>query len=85
MSGLCRLAEWRRIVRRIVDDPRARKVEAMGSLTVVQDIRTELFIDGQQRATTDRIEVFDPSSPTTVVGTAAAGSRQDALDAVAAA
>jgi acyl-CoA reductase-like NAD-dependent aldehyde dehydrogenase len=57
----------------------------MGSLTVEQDIRTGLYIDGQHRQTTDRIEVYDPSSPTTIVGTAAAGTRQDALDAVAAA
>ena len=57
----------------------------MGSVVVEQDIRTGLYIDGQLRQTADRIEVVDPSSPSTVVGTAAAGTRQDALDAVAAA
>jgi acyl-CoA reductase-like NAD-dependent aldehyde dehydrogenase len=54
-------------------------------ITESEQVTTELFIGGEPRHTDERLEVFDPASPSTVVGTAAAGGRQDALDAVAAA
>lgn len=57
----------------------------MGSLTVVRDIRTQMFIDGEHRDSDDRIDVFDPAEPSSLVGTAAAATTQDAHDAVAAA
>jgi len=57
----------------------------MGSLTIAPQIHTRLFIDGKARDRDDRIEVVDPADPTTVVGTAAAATRDDATDAVLAA
>jgi len=57
----------------------------MGSVTLEQDVRTGLYIDGQSRDTEDRLEVRDPARPPVVVGTAAAATREDALQAVAAA
>jgi len=57
----------------------------MVTLTVAREIRSEMYVDGQPRDSADRIEVIDPADPSVVVGTAAAGTQQDALDAVAAA
>jgi acyl-CoA reductase-like NAD-dependent aldehyde dehydrogenase len=53
--------------------------------TASEQVATELFIGGEPRQIDDRLEVHDPASLSTLVGTAAAGSRQDARDAVAAA
>jgi len=57
----------------------------MGSLTIAAPVRTQLFIDGRSRDGDGVIEVFDPADPKTLVGSAAAGTREDAIDAVAAA
>lgn len=57
----------------------------MSLTTASEQIATELFIDGEAKQLDERLEVYDPASPSTLVGTAAAGSRQDASDAVAAA
>jgi acyl-CoA reductase-like NAD-dependent aldehyde dehydrogenase len=46
---------------------------------------TRLFIDGSEVAASDRLEVRDPARPYEVVGHAAAASRSQALEAVAAA
>ncbi|HYJ48329.1 MAG TPA: aldehyde dehydrogenase family protein, partial [Microbacterium sp.] len=48
-------------------------------------MRTGLFIGGESRDTTETIEVADPGKPGVVVGHAAAASKQDVDDAVAAA
>jgi acyl-CoA reductase-like NAD-dependent aldehyde dehydrogenase len=56
------------------------------SLTTASDqITTELFIGGEPRQVDERLDVHDPASPSTLVGTAAAASKQDAIAAVAAA
>src|SRR3954469_6438423 len=45
-------------------------------------VRTGLYIGGQERSTSDVLEVVDPARPGVVVGTAAAASTQDVADAV---
>src|SRR5690606_7454698 len=57
----------------------------MSVTTASEQVATELFIGGEPRQVDERLEVYDPASPSTLVGTAAAGSKQDALAAVAAA
>ncbi len=57
----------------------------MNPTLTAEKIATGLYIGGEARDTADRIEVRDPADPSTVVGTGAAGSEQDARDAVAAA
>ena len=51
----------------------------------LETVRTGLFIGGESRDTTETIEVADPGKPGVVVGHAAAASKQDVDDAVAAA
>jgi acyl-CoA reductase-like NAD-dependent aldehyde dehydrogenase len=48
-------------------------------------VRTGLFIGGAERATAETLKVADPGRSAAVVGEAAAASRQDVADAVAAA
>src|SRR3954451_16203552 len=48
-------------------------------------VTTGLYIGGQERAGEDVLEVVDPARPGVVVGHAAAASKQDVADAVAAA
>lgn len=48
-------------------------------------VRTGLFIGGQERSTQDVLRVADPGKPGAIVGEAAAASRQDVTDAIAAA
>lgn len=50
-----------------------------------QAVRTGLYIGGEERFTTDLLEVADPGRAGVVVGTAAAASPADVADAVAAA
>jgi len=57
----------------------------MGSLTIASPVRTQLFIDGRRRDGDGVVDVFDPADPDTLVGSAAAATRQDAVDAVVAA
>lgn len=57
----------------------------MGVTTAGEQVATELFIGGEPRRVEQRLEVYDPARPSVLVGTAAAGSEQDARDAVAAA
>lgn len=53
--------------------------------TASEQIATDLFIGGESRKLDERLEVYDPANPSALVGTAAAGGKQDALVAVAAA
>lgn len=48
-------------------------------------VRTGLYIGGQERFTDEVMEVADPGKPGVVVGTAAAASKEDVANAVAAA
>src|SRR5215207_9945025 len=48
-------------------------------------VTTGLYIGGQERAGADVLEVVDPARPGVVVGTAAAATKDDVADAVAAA
>jgi len=48
-------------------------------------VTTGLYIGGQERTTDDVLEVVDPARPGVVVGHAAAASKEDVADAVAAA
>jgi acyl-CoA reductase-like NAD-dependent aldehyde dehydrogenase len=48
-------------------------------------VTTGLYIGGEERSTTDVLEVVDPARPGVVVGTAAAATKEDVADAVAAA
>src|SRR5690606_37413788 len=62
--------------------PRRRKV--LMSETATQ-VRTNLYIGGEERAAGNELVVPDPGKPGRTVGIAAAASRQDVQDAIAAA
>lgn len=51
----------------------------------MSEIRTSLFINGEERATEQSLSINDPGKPGRIVGTAAAASPADVADAVAAA
>ena len=55
------------------------------TLSTTAPVTTGLYIGGQERTTEDVLEVVDPARPGVVVGTAAAASKEDVADAVAAA
>ena len=55
------------------------------TLSTTAPVTTGLYIGGQERSTADALEVADPAKPGVVVGHAAAASKQDVADAVAAA
>ena len=55
------------------------------TISTTAPVTTGLYIGGQERAGTDVLEVVDPARPGVVVGTAAAASKEDVADAVAAA
>jgi acyl-CoA reductase-like NAD-dependent aldehyde dehydrogenase len=57
----------------------------MVSLEQLPEIRTELFIDGEERSADDHLEVIDPADGRSIVGYAAAASAKQAEEAVAAA
>ncbi|XRQ04525.1 aldehyde dehydrogenase family protein [Actinomadura welshii] len=57
----------------------------MMPLDQLPEIRTELFIDGENRAADDALQVVDPADGVSVVGYAAAASSKQAAAAVAAA
>ena len=48
-------------------------------------VTTGLYIGGEERSTADVLEVADPARPGVVVGSAAAATKEDVADAVAAA
>jgi acyl-CoA reductase-like NAD-dependent aldehyde dehydrogenase len=52
---------------------------------VAQGVRTGLYIGGEERFTTDVLQVADPGKPGVIVGEAASASPEDVADAVAAA
>ena len=56
-----------------------------GTLSTTAPVTTGLYINGEERSTTDVLEVVDPARPGVVVGSAAAASKDDVADAVAAA
>jgi acyl-CoA reductase-like NAD-dependent aldehyde dehydrogenase len=56
-----------------------------GTLSTTAPVTTGLYIGGQTRTTDDVLEVVDPARPGVVVGSAAAASKDDVADAVAAA
>src|SRR4051794_18880891 len=55
------------------------------TLSTTAPVTTGLYIGGQERSTQDTLEVVDPARPGAVVGTAAAATKEDVADAVAAA
>ena len=55
------------------------------TLSTTAPVTTGLYIGGQERSTADTLEVVDPARPGIVVGHAAAASKEDVADAVAAA
>ena len=55
------------------------------TLSTTAPVTTGLYIGGQERTTADVLEVVDPARPGSVVGHAAAASKEDVADAVAAA
>ena len=55
------------------------------TLSTTAPVTTGLYIGGQERSTADVLEVVDPARPGVVVGHAAAASKEDVADAVAAA
>ena len=57
----------------------------MSVSTASGQVATELFIGGEPRKIDERLEIYDPANPSALVGTAAAGGKEDALAAVAAA
>src|SRR5829696_9461464 len=69
------------------DDGRHREVaiRMTDTLSTTAPVTTGLYIGGQERSTADVLEVIDPARPGVVVGTAAAASKDDVADAVAAA
>lgn len=48
-------------------------------------VTTPLYIGGRERQTADQVAIADPAKPGVVVGYAAAATKQDVNDAVAAA
>ena len=55
------------------------------TISTTAPVRTGLYIGGQERSTAETLEIVDPAKPGTVVGSAAAATKQDVADAVAAA
>ena len=55
------------------------------TLSTTAPVTTGLYIGGQERSGADTLEVVDPARPGIVVGHAAAASKEDVADAVAAA
>lgn len=55
------------------------------TLSTTTPVRTDLYIGGQMRQTSDSLAVVDPGKPGAIVGHAAAATEQDVADAVAAA
>src|SRR3954453_2419038 len=55
------------------------------TLSTTAPVTTGLYIGGKERSTEDLLEVVDPARPGVVVGHAAAASKEDVADAVAAA
>src|SRR3954449_1410418 len=55
------------------------------TLSTTAPVTTGLYIGGAERATDDVLDVVDPARPGVVVGSAAAASKDDVADAVAAA
>jgi acyl-CoA reductase-like NAD-dependent aldehyde dehydrogenase len=55
------------------------------TLSTTAPVTTGLYIGGQARSTSDTLEIVDPAKPGTVVGHAAAATKDDVADAVAAA
>ena len=55
------------------------------TLSTTTPVTTGLYIGGAERSTDDVLEVVDPARPGVVVGSAAAASKDDVADAVAAA
>ncbi len=57
----------------------------MTDTTTIAPVRTGLYIGGAERQTADTLAVADPGKPGVIVGYAAAASKEDVADAVAAA
>jgi acyl-CoA reductase-like NAD-dependent aldehyde dehydrogenase len=55
------------------------------TVSTTAPVTTGLYIGGEARTTAETMDVFDPARPDVVVGTAAAASKDDVADAVAAA
>ena len=55
------------------------------TMATAAEVRTGLYIGGEERQTVDALDVADPGKPGRIVGRAAAASAQDVDDAVAAA
>src|SRR3954468_444545 len=55
------------------------------TVSTTAPVTTGLYIGGRERSTDDVLEVVDPARPGVVVGRAAAASKEDVADAVAAA
>src|SRR3954449_10287149 len=55
------------------------------TVSTTAPVTTGLYIGGQERSTQDVLEVVDPARPGVVVGRAAAATKEDVADAVAAA
>jgi acyl-CoA reductase-like NAD-dependent aldehyde dehydrogenase len=61
------------------------QVEMSTDVSTTAAVRTGLYIGGSERFTEDTLTVADPAKPGVVVGEAAAASKEDVADAVAAA
>jgi acyl-CoA reductase-like NAD-dependent aldehyde dehydrogenase len=55
------------------------------TLSTTAPVTTGLYINGEERPTAETLEVVDPAKPGVVVGAAAAATKEDVADAVAAA
>src|SRR3712207_6095772 len=55
------------------------------TVSTTAPVTTGLYIGGHERSTDDVLEVIDPARPGVVVGRAAAATKEDVADAVAAA